>query len=146
MSKRTYVLAVSAIMVAIILGGNMLAGGGARKPAKTDFGPGPKMSQQGLYLATLHGAETLKPRKLQQLKFSVIDAKGQAVSNATITVDGGMPEHGHGLPTQPKVTGELGSGWYEISGLRFNMGGWWELKLTITTPAGTDTVVFNLSL
>ena len=146
MSKRTYILAVATVMVAIFCGGALLAGGGAKKPAKTDFGPGPKLSAQGLYMVTLHGAEALKPRKLQQLQFSVIDAKGQALSDATITVDGGMPEHGHGLPTRPRVTSELGNGWYEISGLRFNMGGWWELKLTITTPAGTDTVTFNLSL
>ena len=64
----------------------------------------------------------------------------------TITIDGGMPEHGHGLPTRPRVTKDLGNGSFEISGVRFNMGGWWELKLTIQTPAGTDTVTFNLSV
>ena len=35
---------------------------------------------------------------------------------------------------------------YEIEGLRFNMGGWWELKLAIDAPAGADSVTFNLSL
>ena len=34
---------------------------------------------------------------------------------------------------------------YEIEGVRFNMGGWWEFKLAInyTLPA-TDIVTFNL--
>jgi hypothetical protein len=57
-----------------------------------------------------------------------------------------MPEHGHGLPTQPRVRRALGDGVYEIEGLRFNMGGWWELKLAIESPAGADSVTFNLSL
>jgi hypothetical protein len=35
---------------------------------------------------------------------------------------------------------------YEIEGVRFSMGGWWELKLAIDSAAGADTVTFNLSL
>jgi hypothetical protein len=75
-----------------------------------------------------------------------VDAEGRPVEGATITVDGGMPQHSHGLPTQPKVSRYLGSGVYEIEGLRFSMGGWWELKLAIESPAGADQVTFNLSL
>jgi hypothetical protein len=30
--------------------------------------------------------------------------------------------------------------------VRFNMGGWWELTLTITGAAGADRVTFNLHL
>ena len=61
-------------------------------------------------------------------------------------VDGGMPQHGHGLPTQPRVTRTSADGLYEIEGLRFSMGGWWEVKLAIDSPAGKDNVTFNLSL
>jgi hypothetical protein len=57
-----------------------------------------------------------------------------------------MPQHGHGLPTRPRVTRNLGDGAYEIEGVRFNMGGWWEFKLAIAGPRGTDTVTFNLDL
>ena len=70
---------------------------------------------------------------------------GVGIDRAIIAVDGGMPEHGHGLPTKPRVTRQLGGGVYEIEGVRFNMGGWWELKLSISTPDGTDHVTFNLS-
>lgn len=118
----------------------------ASKPAPSEFGPGPRTSAQGLYVATLHPEETLKPRKMYAVRVAIADANGQPVSGATIGVDGGMPQHGHGLPTKPRVTKELGNGSYEIGGLRFNMGGWWELRLAITSPAGTDTVTFNLSL
>ena len=44
------------------------------------------------------------------------------------------------------MTRALGNGAYTVEGLRFNMGGWWELKLGIVTPAGRDSVTFNLSL
>ena len=147
-TKRNVITAILAtLIITVFATGAMLARGhAANKPAPTEFGGGPRMSAQGLYTVTLHGIDALKPRKMQVLQFSVIGANGQAVNEATITVDGGMPQHGHGLPTRPKVTSNLGNGWYEIQGLRFNMGGWWELKLTITTPAGTDTVTFNLSL
>ena len=67
--------------------------------------------------------------------------------SAELPLDGiAITRYGHGLPTRPRVTKSLGNGAYEISGVRFNMGGWWEVKLTITTAAGTDTVTFNLSV
>ncbi|HJQ39953.1 MAG TPA: FixH family protein [Thermoanaerobaculia bacterium] len=115
-------------------------------PAQSEFGLGPRTSAQGLYTATLHPAESLKPRKLQTIEVTLKDAKGQTVDGAAITVDGGMPQHGHGLPTRPRVTKALGGGVYVIEGVRFNMGGWWEFKLAIGGTAGTDTVTFNLSL
>jgi hypothetical protein len=76
----------------------------------------------------------------------VVDAAGRPVDGAGMTVDGGMPQHGHGLPTRPRMTGGLGDGRYEIDGVRFNMGGWWEFKLAIRAHAGADSVTFNLDL
>ena len=64
----------------------------------------------------------------------------------TLTIDGGMPQHGHGLPTRPRVTQRLGAGAYLVEGVRFNMGGWWEFSVTIAVADVTDTVTFNLDL
>ena len=144
-SRRTYLIVVGAI-VSIILTLSALGKSRAERPAAEAFGPGPRTSARGLYVATLQGATGLKARKMYTVQATVVDQGGQPVTGASITVGGGMPQHGHGLPTRPRVTSDLGDGAYEISGLRFNMGGWWELKLTITTPAGTDTVTFNLSI
>ena len=124
----------------------MANGNGVMPPAPGEFGLGPRTSAQGLYSATIQTTAALKPRKMYTLQVAITDAAGKPIDNATIAVDGGMPQHGHGLPTRPRVTKNLRDGVYEISGVRFNMGGWWELKLAITTPAGTDTVTFNLSL
>jgi hypothetical protein len=120
--------------------------GEARKPAQSEFGLGPRTSMEGRYTATLNPAESLRPRKLQTIEVALRNADGRAVDGATITIDGGMPEHGHGLPTRPRVTKNLGDGLYVIEGVRFNMGGWWEFKLAIAGEAGTDTVTFNLAL
>ncbi len=133
--------------IAALAGGHMLMmGNGTKRPPVSEFGLGPRTSSSGLYTATLQPSERLRPRKMQTLRVTLIDGQGAVVDNASITVDGGMPQHGHGLPTKPRVTEGLGGGAYEIEGVRFNMGGWWEFKLAITTPAGTDRVTFNLAL
>jgi hypothetical protein len=119
---------------------------GATRPPASEFGLGPRPSADGRYLATLAPASPLRPRKLQTVLVTVRDAEGHPVDDAQISVDGGMPQHGHGLPTRPRVTRQLGDGVYEIQGVRFNMGGWWEFKLAIAGAQGADTVTFNLDL
>jgi YtkA-like len=76
-----------------------------------------------------------------QIKLSAAD--GTPVRNARITVDGGMPQHGHGLPTRPQVTQEVAAGTYLLEGMKFSMTGWWEIKLAIQATDASDTAVFN---
>jgi len=83
---------------------------------------------------------------MQTVRVTVRDAEGRAIDEAQISIDGGMPQHGHGLPTRPRVTRNVGDGIYEIEGVRFNMGGWWEFTLAIAGCRGADTVTFNLDL
>ena len=71
---------------------------------------------------------------------------GEPVDGASISLEGGMPEHDHGLPTAPEVTRNLGHGDYLVEGVRFHMNGDWELELTITANGETDTVVISLQL
>ena len=68
---------------------------------------------------------------------------GTPVRGARFAVDGGMPQHGHGLPTRPQVTQELADGTYLMEGMKFSMTGWWEIKLAIQAAEGADSVVFN---
>ena len=76
----------------------------------------------------------------------VESADGSPVTNAEISVVGGMPEHDHGLPTRPRVTEELGDGDYRLDGMRFHMSGYWEITVTVTTAASEDEVVIPLQL
>lgn len=68
---------------------------------------------------------------------------GVPVAGARIGVDGGMPQHGHGLPTSPRVTRELADGTYLVEGMKFSMTGWWEIRLAISGAGGADQVTFN---
>jgi hypothetical protein len=77
---------------------------------------------------------------------TVTTPDGTPVENAEILVDGGMPQHGHGLPTSPQVTAYLGNGEYRVEGLRFQMTGWWEVKFNINADGQTDSITFNLTL
>lgn len=124
----------------------MIHGTGAKRPAVSQFGMGPRSSAAGRYVATLESARPLRTRQMQTVRVTVRDAEGHTVDEAQIAIDGGMPQHGHGLPTRPRVTRSLGNGIYEIEGVRFNMGGWWEFRLAIAASRGADTVTFNLDL
>ncbi len=76
-----------------------------------------------------------------QIKLS--SPSGAPIRHAHISVDGGMPQHGHGLPTRPQVTQELSDGTYLLEGMKFSMTGWWEIKLAIQSAEGADKVTFN---
>ena len=148
---RRAISMVGAVAVIVCLTGcshamMMIHGTGAKRPAQSEFGLGPRTSLGGRYVATLETARPLRPRQLQTVRVTVRDAEGRAIDEAQISIDGGMPQHGHGLPTRPRVTRNLGDGTYEIEGVCFNMGCWWEFTLAIAGSRGADTVTFNLDL
>jgi len=99
------------------------------------------------YVVTLQPPATQAAiNQLHSWQVRVASPAGVPVTNARIAVDGGMPQHGHGLPTRPQVTQELTDGTYLIEGMKFSMTGWWEIKLAIDTPdspEGADKVTFN---
>lgn len=115
-------------------------------PPESEFGYGPRTTAAGLYRVTIEETQPFKVGKLLTTTVKVESANGQPVEQAMVEVDGGMPQHGHGLPTRPRMSQELGQGRYQIAGLKFNMGGWWELKLKISAGTSADSVTFNLSL
>lgn len=103
-----------------------------------------QLGRQQRYRVTL---VTVPGHKLQQQEswlIRVTTAAGAPVEGASIHVMGGMPEHGHGLPTQPDVRVGGKPGEYRIDGLSFNMPGWWEVSLYIAHRKVDDTVTFNI--
>jgi hypothetical protein len=106
-----------------------------------------RTSDNGFYQVSF--TSELDPLAINQMHSWILHvetADGEPVEDAVITVDGGMPQHGHGLPTQPQVTENLGGGDYRVEGLRFQMGGWWEVSFAIDAAANPDSVTFNLVL
>ena len=87
--------------------------------------------------------------KLHTWTLHVADTAGKPLDNATVAIDGGMPEHNHGMPTQPIVT-PLGGGDYRAEGMKFQMPGWWTVTVTVTDTVGAaaqpDSATFNLML
>ena len=88
-------------------------------------------------------AQPLVVNKIHSWNVKLTTADGKPVPNARIAVDGGMPQHGHGLPTQPRVGAGDGNGQYLLEGMKFSMTGWWEIKLDIDSDLGRDQIVFN---
>jgi hypothetical protein len=73
------------------------------------------------------------------------NAQGQAVTDADLSLVGGMPAHNHGLATAPVIE-PAGVGSYLLQGLRFHMMGYWELELTIDHAGISDIVLITLEL
>jgi hypothetical protein len=106
-----------------------------------------RLSAQGLYQATIRPeAEPIPVNKIHSWVLHVETPAGQPLGNAEIRVDGDMPQHGHGLPTRPQVTQNLGGGDYLVEGMKFQMGGWWVVDFDITANGSDDRVSFNLML
>ncbi len=118
----------------------------AQSPKDMDYSR-TRISDAGVYRGTIRPAGDSIPRGvLQSWTLHLETASGSSVDVATVTIDGGMPQHGHGLPTKPRVTRALGNGDHLVEGLKFTMGGWWVVKFHVSSAAGGDTLVFNLSL
>lgn len=117
-----------------------------KPPAASEFGR-TRTSANALYRATIKPAgDSIPEGKLHSWTLHLETIDSTAVDSAAISVWGGMPQHGHGLPTKPLVTRQLGGGDHLVEGMKFNMGGWWVVKFRVGAAAGTDTVVFNLKL
>ncbi len=104
-----------------------------------------KMSDHHRFRVAFDGDGMLPPvNVMHSWVLTVTAPDGTAVEGAEITVDGGMPAHGHGLPTAPRVTEELGDGRYRVEGVKFNMPGHWQVTFGIAAGHHTDSATFNL--
>ena len=115
-------------------------------PADLDFST-TQLSESGLYQATIvPDSEPIAINQLHTWTVHIETGDGQPLSDATVTVDGDMPQHGHGMPTRPQVTQNLGNGHYLVEGMKFQMGGWWVVEFMIGAGGEQDKVSFNLLL
>jgi len=119
----------------------------ARTPAVARDYSSTRTGDNGFLRATYTSElDTLALNELHAWMLHVETTAGAAVEHAVITVSGGMPEHNHGMPTQPQVTENLGGGDYRVEGMQFQMGGWWTVTFVIDAGGVQDSVTFNLQL
>lgn len=130
-------LAVGAVMAAKMM-----------QPAPADLDLSlTQTTENGLYVSSLEpGISPVSVGPIHNWTVEVATPDGVPVDGASISIEGGMPHHGHGLPTSPQVTQSLGDGRYLVEGVKFNMPGWWTLTLRIDGASGSDEATFNLSL
>uniref|UniRef100_B0SXI5 YtkA-like domain-containing protein n=1 Tax=Caulobacter sp. (strain K31) TaxID=366602 RepID=B0SXI5_CAUSK len=132
----------AALLAAVLMGGSVSA-----KPKDLNLSLD-RPSDQGVFRVRVQSQVAPIPlSRVHPWTVHLTDQAGLPVSGAVIAIDGGMPEHHHGLPTAPRAASAATPGDYLISGMKFSMTGWWMLKLSIKAPDGrTDRITFNLVL
>ncbi len=106
-----------------------------------------RMSSSGLYRVSFTSViEPIPINQIHNWTLHVETTDGHPVNDARIGVSGGMAQHGHGLPTRPRVTQHLGNGYYVVEGLKFHMTGKWEVRFDISSSARSDSVIVSLLL
>ncbi len=107
----------------------------ASLPASTQSGSPEEIelrSNAGTYLVRYHTAPAPIPaNELFAIEFTVLAAAtGAPVSDVEVSVDAAMPDHGHGMNTQPALA-SLGPGKWRAEGMLFHMPGYWELYFDV---------------
>jgi len=104
-------------------------------------------SISGSYIVSYSSKVTPIPiNQIHQWVLHIETADGEPVSDAKLDIQGGMPLHDHGLPTNPVATEYLGEGNYLIEGIRFHMMGDWEITLEISQGNITETALIHLRI
>ena len=115
------------------------------RPAQIDTATA-QTSQQGRYrISYTPDTEPITINTLHAWTVHVATVDDQPVPDATVSVAGGMPEHNHGMPTQPQVT-PAGGGDYRVEGMKFQMPGWWTVTVVVDAGDQQDSATFNLLL
>jgi hypothetical protein len=105
------------------------------------------VSEEGHFIGSWTSDPAVPPVNLvHEWRLHLETPEGLPVEGATVTVNGDMPAHGHGMPTQPEVTADLGGGDYRVEGMAFQMGGYWIVDVTVTADGETDLIRFGLAL
>jgi cytochrome c peroxidase len=135
-------------LVALLIGSAVLAGA----LCETVFpwsggvaaaGPGGRRSEKGRYVVSLRpDAAPVQINQWQEWRIHIARRDGTPLAVREVALDGGMPAHGHGLPTAPAVTAIDSSGGFAARGVRFNMAGRWELRVLVADIEGADVAVF----
>lgn len=114
--------------------------------SRLDLSTAQPSRQQRYRLTVVQRPEPVPLQEFQSWLLHVEDAQHRPVTGAALTVAGGMPQHGHGLPSRPRVTEQASAGDYRVDGLQFTMPGWWEVKVYVSKDRRDDFAVFNVFL
>ena len=139
-------LLISAAILAAGLGAGCGADAGVKPPQDSSEYVAERPSAQGGFRVSYRTDGPVPVGRLHAWTLHVARPDGTPVTDAVVAVDGDMPEHRHGLPTRPRVTRHLGNGDYLVEGVKFQMGGWWVMEVTVDAGGRHDVAKFNLRL
>jgi len=105
-----------------------------------------RTSPNGHFVVTLVPPARIPLHDIHAWRVKVATPGGAPVTRALVYVNGGMPEHGHGLPTRPKVTRESAPGTYDIEGMKFTMPGKWEVLVAVQKLPDSDVTAFEVAI
>jgi hypothetical protein len=144
--SRRHFFWIVPLAIVVVAGAIFAVRMAAPPPAELDLALS-KTTDHGVYVASIAADVSPIPvGAIHTWTVRVTSPDGAPADAAAISIDGGMPQHGHGLPTKPEVTTDLGEGNYMIEGMKFNMNGWWTLTVSIDGANGNDTATFNVVL
>lgn len=131
-------------------GGGVAPTDAGRGPAATAFDETPgaawtTRSEAGRYRVSIgpeSGQVELGPLQSWWARFETLE--GRVFQPGHVSFGGGMPQHGHGFDTSPRVTEALAGGEVRIEGVRFHMAGEWRLRVDFLGPEGRDTALFEV--
>ena len=81
--------------------------------------------------------------QFSEWQLRVRSADGTPANGLRIDFVAAMPGHGHGMPSAPTVEPIDDAGGYAIRGVRLNMGGTWEFRLSLTSGSVVDELVID---
>lgn len=76
----------------------------------------------------------------------IVDADGQPVSGATITLTPFMPDHAHGTPIDVVVTPGAEDGMYDAAPVNLWMPGLWQVTVDAQADGVEDSAVFSFCI
>ena len=103
-------------------------------------------TSQGSGLEIFSRLNPLAINTIHSWELVLYTADGVPLNGAQLSVVGGMPDHDHGLPTSPVVTGEITPGHYLLEGMRFHMPGRWLLTFNVISDQGSESATLEFQL
>lgn len=102
-------------------------------------------SKSGRYKVKLVSQTPIPLNEYQSWTLQVERSDHKRVVLRDLLMDGGMPAHGHDLPSTPKIVWQDHPGRYGINGLLFSMPGNWDLQFLLVDSEGTDLATFSIA-
>lgn len=102
-------------------------------------------SARGITFEVYSRLSPIEINSIHSWEIVLTDEQGP-IEEATLTVTGGMPEHNHGMPTQPQITQQLAAGRYLLEGVRFHMPGLWRITAVVTRESAPVSIVIDFEL